>query len=232
MSKWEEITYEVFDTIVGDIPPDTEAHTAYGVDFTWTLSDREIRRDQPDIDASKFWQRLIEPAPMTDINDKVVEDREQDARIAVALENSTKDESGLFFTIPLKEDRCAKGTYWRNSRSGASLHTAPEYTKSFSQAGLTITSKEGIDFGSYVTIEQKRFGVENEQYVHKVVGLRKSNTWVDVPVRAPTTNTHHDHMETVVAAICCGIDETQVLKYRLVDVKPCRHGFPSSPEGN
>lgn len=43
-------------------------------------------------------------------------------------------------------------------------------------------------FGDYATIEQKRHGVPNEMFVHKVVGQLRSNTWVDVPVRVPATH--------------------------------------------
>ena len=38
------------------------------------------------------------------------------------------------------------------------------------------------DFGDHVLIEQKRHGVENEIYLHKVIRRLESNTFVDVPV--------------------------------------------------
>jgi hypothetical protein len=79
--------------------------------------------------------------------------------------------------------------------------------------------KTDIDFGDYCYIEQKRFGVENEQYLHKVIGRLRSNSWVDVPVYTPATQTIHDTTEEVVGAIMCGVDETRVLRYRLKDIK-------------
>ena len=77
-----------------------------------------------------------------------------------------------------------------------------------------------LDFGDYATIEQKNYGVENDHYTHKVIGRLRSNTWVDVPVQCPATETHHDHMEDVISCICCGVSETTVLKYKATDVKP------------
>ncbi|EOX2938937.1 hypothetical protein ACPFA1_004035 [Klebsiella pneumoniae] len=74
-------------------------------------------------------------------------------------------------------------------------------------------------FGDYATIEQKRHGVPNEMFVHKVVGQLRSNTWVDVPVRVPATETLHGEMEDICLCICCGIDETKVRRYRVKDIR-------------
>ncbi len=74
-------------------------------------------------------------------------------------------------------------------------------------------------FGDYATIEQKRHGVPNEMFVHKVVGQLRSNTWVDVPVRVPETETLHGEMEDICLCICCGIDETKVRRYRVKDMR-------------
>ena len=77
-----------------------------------------------------------------------------------------------------------------------------------------------FDFGDYTNIEQKRYRVDNEQYLHKVIGRGRSNTWVDVPVQTPIKETIHDHMEDVIRCVCCGVDKQDVLKYRASDVKP------------
>lgn len=74
-------------------------------------------------------------------------------------------------------------------------------------------------FGDYAIIEQKRHGVPNEMFVHKVIGQLRSNTWVDVPVQSPATETPHDEMEDVCWCICCGVDETKVRKYRVKDMQ-------------
>lgn len=74
-------------------------------------------------------------------------------------------------------------------------------------------------FGDYAIIEQKRHGVPNEMFVHKVVGQLRSNTWVDVPVRVPATETPHGEMEDICLCICCGIDETEVRRYRVKDMR-------------
>ena len=74
-------------------------------------------------------------------------------------------------------------------------------------------------FGDYAIIEQKRHGVPNEMFVHKVVGQLRSNTWVDVPVSVPATGTLHGEMEDICLCICCGIDETEVRRYRVKDMR-------------
>ena len=74
-------------------------------------------------------------------------------------------------------------------------------------------------FGDYAIIEQKRHGVPSEMFVHKVIGIRRSNSWVDVPVQSPATETLHCGMEVVCLCICCGIDETKVRQYRVKDMQ-------------
>lgn len=76
-----------------------------------------------------------------------------------------------------------------------------------------------LKFGDYCAIEQHRYGGNNEHYIHKVIGTSRSNKWVDVPVMHNATETIHDHMEDVVSCICCGVCETEVLKYRLGSIK-------------
>ena len=66
----------------------------------------------------------------------------------------------------------------------------------------------------------KRYGVPNEFYTHKVINIFRSNAWVDVPVQEPAKEVLHKEMEDVVSCICCGVDETEVLKYRVKDVAP------------
>jgi hypothetical protein len=76
-----------------------------------------------------------------------------------------------------------------------------------------------LSFGDYVEIEQKRYSVKNEMYLHKVIGTLESNVWVDVLVQTPATETVHNEIEPVVSCICCGVGETEVFKYRIKDVK-------------
>lgn len=83
-------------------------------------------------------------------------------------------------------------------------------------------SKENLDFGDYALIEQKRYVGENEMFQHKVIGRLQSNTYVDVPVQSPATETIHNGIVDVIRCICCGVKETEVLKYRAVDVKPLK----------
>ncbi len=77
-----------------------------------------------------------------------------------------------------------------------------------------------LDFGDYAMIEQKRFHADNEMFLHKVIrGGGKSNTYVDVPVQCPATETVHKEIVDVVLCVCCGVSETEVRKYRASDVK-------------
>lgn len=88
-----------------------------------------------------------------------------------------------------------------------------------------MNNKTEFKFGDYAIIEQKRHGVPNEMFVHKVIDQLRSNTWVDVPVQSPATETMHDEMEDVCLCICCGVDQTKVRRYR---VKDMRHRSPVS----
>lgn len=85
-----------------------------------------------------------------------------------------------------------------------------------------MSKEQTLDFGDFCVIEQKRHGGPNEKYIHKVIGRLQSNTWVDVPVQSPATETIHNVgniLVDVVACICCGVQETEVRKYRIEDVK-------------
>lgn len=75
-------------------------------------------------------------------------------------------------------------------------------------------------FGDYCAIEQKRHVVKNEMYLHKVIGTLRSNSWVDVPVQTPATETIHGEITDVVACVCCGVAEREILRYRTSDVRP------------
>lgn len=84
---------------------------------------------------------------------------------------------------------------------------------------MTSEIEEIIDFGDYVQIEQKRYGIPNEIYCYKVIGANsKSNAWVNVPVQTPAEEVLHDTMEDVVRCVCCGVDEREILKFRVKDV--------------
>lgn len=85
-----------------------------------------------------------------------------------------------------------------------------------------IKEEVTLGFGDYCTIEQKRHVGKNEMYTHKVIGRLNSNSWVDVPVQSPATETVHDtggYLEDVVACVCCGVCEEDVRRYRVQDVK-------------
>lgn len=74
-------------------------------------------------------------------------------------------------------------------------------------------------FGRYCRIEQLRYGVPNEMYFYKVVASLRSNCWCEVPYKTASKEVWHDSIEDCVLAICCGIDETKVLRFRVADVE-------------
>ena len=80
-----------------------------------------------------------------------------------------------------------------------------------------------LDFGDYVTIEQNRFGCDNEMYGYKVIGRLSSNTYVDVPIMITPKEVIHDNMEDVVSCVCCGVHEVEVLRFRVSDVNRANH---------
>ena len=85
--------------------------------------------------------------------------------------------------------------------------------------GINIP-KDDIDFGDYVLIEQKRYGVPNEMFQFKVIGSYQSNAYRDVPMEfAEHDMKWHPDVVDVLNVICCGIDETKVDTVRKADVR-------------
>lgn len=74
-------------------------------------------------------------------------------------------------------------------------------------------------FGRYCRIEQLRFSAPNEMYLYKVIKSLRSNCWCDVPYKTASKEVLHDSIEDCVLAICCGVDETEVLRFRAADVE-------------
>lgn len=82
-----------------------------------------------------------------------------------------------------------------------------------------------IDFGDYVEIEQFRHNSPNEKFLYKVVGALKSNTYIEAPIRWDSEPQIHNRMEKVLNVICCGVDETKVIR---VAQKHCKKAQQSS----
>ena len=74
-------------------------------------------------------------------------------------------------------------------------------------------------FGRYCRIEQLNYGVPNEMFLYKVVASLRSNCWCEVPYKTASKEVRHDSIEDCVLAICCGIDETEVLRFRVADIE-------------
>lgn len=82
-----------------------------------------------------------------------------------------------------------------------------------------MSDDKSLKFGDYVLIDMKRYGGSGEKYLHKVIKTLKSNSYVKVPVQSPAREELTNSMEDVVSCICCGVDETVVLKYKISDVQ-------------
>ena len=76
-----------------------------------------------------------------------------------------------------------------------------------------------MDFGDYCMIEQKRFGVQNEWYVYKVICRLSTNVWIDAPIAWNSEQTMHSEMDVVLNVICCGVVEEEVVRVRASDCK-------------
>lgn len=115
-----------------------------------------------------------------------------------------------------------KDGFWNTAEAEnaiqALIKKKSQYVLEQSQLSDREINKQNLGFGHYVTIEQKRYGADNEMFVYKVVGQLESNCWVDVPVQSHVGEVLHDSVEPVIWAICCGVQETEVRKYRISDV--------------
>ena len=80
-------------------------------------------------------------------------------------------------------------------------------------------SRLDIDFGDYVEIEQHCHDRENEWFQFKVIGQLNSNCWTDTPLSWNSEETLHKKMEDVLNVICCGIDETKVIRVKKSDCR-------------
>ncbi len=76
-----------------------------------------------------------------------------------------------------------------------------------------------IGFGDYVKIEQHRYGAKNEMYEYKVIRRLKSNSYVDVPIKGVEKETLHNKIVEVLACVCCGVSEREILNY---DIDGCK----------
>ena len=94
-------------------------------------------------------------------------DRELDAAITVALTPTKETADDLIYLIvPRREDYCTPGTYWRKSRSGASLHTAPLLTTDPDGLGPCVALQRAVlpewkwdVFQRHISEKDKRFSV-------------------------------------------------------------------------
>lgn len=85
------------------------------------------------------------------------------------------------------------------------------------------------DFGDYVSIEMKRYGVKNEHYLHKVIGRLRSNHAAKVPIDSAGTGTKAiplGEVCDVLNVITCGVDETAVFKVCAADARITPHNPP------
>ena len=114
-------------------------------------------------------------------------------------------------------------TYAHPPRSG---EMTPPPQSSLPSGVQTTTVK----FGDYINVPQKRYGVNDEIYLHKVIGVLQSNLWMDVPAIQHKGMVVHDTVEEVVSCIVCGVGEDRVIRYRLKDCTLATPSLPPSEE--
>ena len=85
-------------------------------------------------------------------------------------------------------------------------------------------------FGKYCLIEMHNYYSPNELFIHKCVGLIRSNTFCDVPLVCGVGEVTHDHLEDVLLVIQCGIDESKVIRVPLKDVEFCKEDGSQSAD--
>ena len=69
-------------------------------------------------------------------------------------------------------------------------------------------------FGKYALIQRRG---ESHRFIYKVVTLFESNFYCDVPIGYDTKPYIHEECIPVLNIICCGIDESQVIRVALKD---------------
>lgn len=80
-------------------------------------------------------------------------------------------------------------------------------------------SKDNLEFGDYVKIEQKIYGDDNEMYQYMVIGQLSSNDFQDVPVDANALGRYrHKSCEDIVEVVCDGICHDKIERFRVEDV--------------
>jgi hypothetical protein len=85
-----------------------------------------------------------------------------------------------------------------------------------------------LEFGDYISVEQKRYVGGNEFYTHKVIRTLESNSYTDVPVDAhKPVNPVQSEVVEIVECICCGVDESKTIRFRVKDVKFSHNKFLS-----
>lgn len=78
--------------------------------------------------------------------------------------------------------------------------------------------KLNLKFGHYISVEQKGYGYDNQFYSYKVIGTLKTNSYIQTPVDGLGEKIRGDS-ENCVQVICCGVDERNVERFRLQDIK-------------
>lgn len=88
--------------------------------------------------------------------------------------------------------------------------------------------KKQLEFGDYISVEQKRYVGGNEFYTHKVIRTLESNSYTEVPVDAhKPVNPIQNEIAEIVECICCGVDESKTIRFRVKDVKFSHNNFLS-----
>lgn len=74
------------------------------------------------------------------------------------------------------------------------------------------------EFGDFCSVEQHRHGAANEFYGYKVLGHKRSNSWVEVPVKGDAEAVLHDHLAYVVSCVPNSVGEHMPINFRVEDL--------------
>lgn len=92
--------------------------------------------------------------------------------------------------------------------------------------------KENVGFGDFCSIEQKRYGAQNEFYGYKVVNRLRSNSWICVPVDARDQKPKlHDEVFDVVEVISLTAGCNVIERFRVIDLARAWTTKAQVPEG-
>lgn len=99
--------------------------------------------------------------------------------------------------------------------------------------GVTMINTNNLPvFGDICVIEQHRYGAPNEFYGYKILETKRSNSWVEVPVKGNGEAVLHDHLDDVVSCVPNSIGDYMPMNFRVKDLKSITTAKSRDPSFN